>query len=92
VETCPSNIDAKQEVHISGDVAFAILQYVRATGDHSLIADEGFGEILMGLGDFWISMLTLNKSSCLYEIHGKFYLKKLFRCRHIFRFMSCVLD
>ena len=58
-------------MHISGDVALAIMQYVRATGDQSLITDEG-GEILMGLGDFLISMLTLNTTSGLYGIHGKF--------------------
>ena len=59
-------------MHISGDVALAIMQYVRATGDQSLITDQGFGEILMGLGDFWISMLTLNTTSGLYGVHGKF--------------------
>ena len=69
MEICRSSIDAKQEIHISGDIAIAIDLYVRATGDHSLITDDGFGEIVMGIADFWISAMNLNESSGLYEIH-----------------------
>jgi trehalose/maltose hydrolase-like predicted phosphorylase len=43
-----------EEHHISADVAYAIWQYVRATGDHAFLEQQG-AEILMETARFWAS-------------------------------------
>ena len=43
-----------EELHVTGDVAFAIGQYVEVTGDHDYLHDEG-AEILFDTARFWVS-------------------------------------
>ncbi len=48
----------KQEQHISADVAYAVWQYWRATGDEGFLLDAG-AEILLETGRFWSSRAQL---------------------------------
>ena len=57
VETCcpPSwSIIGDKEVHISGDIAWAVWQYWMATGDLTWLQQQGY-PILRGIADFWVS-------------------------------------
>ena len=48
----------KQEQHISADVAYAVWQYWRASGDEGFLLDAG-AEILFETGRFWASRAQL---------------------------------
>ena len=48
----------KQEQHISADVAYAVWQYWRATGDEGFLLDAG-AEIMLETARFWASRATL---------------------------------
>jgi kojibiose phosphorylase len=56
-----------QEIHISADVAYAILQYWQATGDDAWMRDYG-AEIVLDTAIFWSSRVDLNIKSERYEI------------------------
>ncbi|MES2255577.1 MAG: glycosyl hydrolase family 65 protein [Pseudomonadota bacterium] len=69
VEATPENVvgpdrqvvevlSGKQEQHISADVAYAIWQYWRATGDEDFLRDAG-AEILFETARFWSSRALL---------------------------------
>lgn len=62
---------AHQEIHINGDISFAIMQYFWASGDTNIFIKEPFGRIILGIGDFWISRLHYNATRQLYDIIGK---------------------
>lgn len=58
VEVCPTwAATGAREQHISGDVAFAVMQYWRATGDKAWLAAYGY-PIVKGVADFWVSRMT----------------------------------
>lgn len=46
-----------EEVHVTGDVAYAIGRYVEATGDREYLREEG-AEILFDTARFWLSRCT----------------------------------
>jgi trehalose/maltose hydrolase-like predicted phosphorylase len=48
----------RQEQHISADVAYAVWQYLQATGDDDFLLDAG-AEILLETGRFWASRAGL---------------------------------
>lgn len=58
-----------QEHHISADVAFAVWQYWKATGDDGFFAEAG-AEILLETARFWASRGA-------FESDGKFHLREL---------------
>ena len=71
-EVCPEAIYSKEEIHISGDISWAILQYIYATNDTSIIKEEQrFGHILTGIANFFVSVLKWNDTRSFYEIRGK---------------------
>ncbi len=47
---------ADNEVHITADVAFAVMHYYRATQDYDFLRDEGL-EILLETARFWIDRI-----------------------------------
>ena len=55
------------EQHISADVAYAVFQYWRITGDQSFLLEYG-AEILMEVARFWGSRATWNPAHKYYEI------------------------
>jgi beta-phosphoglucomutase len=55
------------EQHISADVAFAVFQYWRVTGDRSFMLDYG-AEILLETARFWGSRAAWNPARACYEI------------------------
>jgi protein-glucosylgalactosylhydroxylysine glucosidase len=56
VETTPHFAvqNAKQEIHVNGDVALAQWQYYQATGDSTWLSAEGF-PVIRETADFWVS-------------------------------------
>jgi kojibiose phosphorylase len=55
------------ELHISSDVAYAVWQYWRATGDDGFLADYG-AEIILDTAVFWGSRVEWNDQRARYEI------------------------
>jgi trehalose/maltose hydrolase-like predicted phosphorylase len=62
---------ARGELHISGDVVFAIMQYYWATGDVTIFTNDVYDDIITGVADFWISKLVLNETLGKYVTLGK---------------------
>jgi trehalose/maltose hydrolase-like predicted phosphorylase len=57
-ETCPTTAETGiREIHNSGDVAFAVWQYYRATKDMNWLKQIGW-PLLSGIADFWVSRST----------------------------------
>ena len=70
VETSPSETCATQEIHINGDISFAMQQYLLATGDTEIINTSLFRATVFGIADFWISRLQYNDTRHLFDING----------------------
>lgn len=70
IEACPVEADGprNREIHVTGDVAFSILQYLYSTGNYSEVSDGPYGEILMGICDFWVSRSNYSATKKAYEI------------------------
>lgn len=58
-----------EEHHISADVAFAVLQYVQATGDRAFLLDYG-AEIVFDVARFWASRAAR-------EADGRYHIRKV---------------
>ncbi len=58
-----------EEIHITGDIAIAIMQYYRATDDTEFMEMHGV-EILIQTARFWASRLEWNPDSSRYEIRN----------------------
>ncbi len=52
-------LSGKQEQHIAADVAYAVWQYWRATGDDAFLLEAG-AEIVLDTARFWASRTTLD--------------------------------
>ncbi len=57
-----------KQVHISAAVAYALLKYLRVTGDLSVMEEGGF-EMLLECARFYYSLLLRRAGSEVYEIH-----------------------
>ncbi|WP_027965229.1 glycoside hydrolase family 65 protein [Halalkalibacillus halophilus] len=55
------------EQHITADIAFAVDQYVRITGDQTFLNDYGY-EMIFECANFWASRLEWNAQETRYEI------------------------
>ncbi len=55
------------EIHISADVAFAVDEYYRFTGDTDFMEKNGY-EIIFETAKFWLSKMEKNEKSGKYEI------------------------
>jgi kojibiose phosphorylase len=56
-----------QEVHVSADVAYGILTYVAATGDHEFLVDFG-AEVLFETSRFWVSRAEYDPATDRYAL------------------------
>jgi len=70
VETSPSDVCATQEIHINGDISYAMQQYLLATGDTEIINVSSYKAAVFGIADFWISRMKYNTTKRLYDING----------------------
>ncbi|RZN36646.1 MAG: glycoside hydrolase family 65 protein [Methanosarcinales archaeon] len=57
----------EREHHITGDVAYAVYQYYRATADTEFLLDYG-AEIILETARFWAGRVTYNNTSGKYDI------------------------
>ena len=58
-----------EEIHRNGDIAFAIFNYIRHTGDDNYMADYGL-EVLIGISRFWSQRATYSENLNKYVILG----------------------
>ncbi len=58
---------ADEQIHISADVAYALWQYVQATGDTAFLVEYGL-PIAIEVARFFVSRATLNPISGRYEL------------------------
>lgn len=58
-----------EEIHRNGDIAFAIYNYTRYTGDTSYVLHEG-SEVLMAIARFWADRVHFSQRHQQYMIHG----------------------
>ena len=70
VETTESEICATQEIHINGDISYAMQQYLLATGDTDILNVSSYRTVVFGIADFWISRLQYNETRHLFDIDG----------------------
>jgi len=70
VETSPSETCANQEIHINGDISYAMQQYLHATGDTQITSVSSYKAVVFGIADFWISRMQYNSTKQLFEING----------------------
>ncbi|HAT54159.1 MAG TPA: family 65 glycosyl hydrolase [Lactobacillus sp.] len=58
-----------EEIHRNGDIAFAIYNYTRYTGDKSYVLHEG-SKVLTEISRFWADRVHFSKRNQQYMIHG----------------------
>ncbi|MEA4812298.1 MAG: glycosyl hydrolase family 65 protein [Anaerolineaceae bacterium] len=57
------------EIHISGDIAYACLQYWKASGDDAFMLQKG-AELVLQTAVFWASRLEWNPKAARYELNN----------------------
>ena len=72
-DVCPAEEVSKYELHVNGDIAFAVQQYISATWDKQFLAKEKGWELVTGLADFWASRSEYDESKKAYGIKSKSY-------------------
>ncbi|MDH5106195.1 glycoside hydrolase family 65 protein [Lentilactobacillus diolivorans] len=58
-----------EEIHRNGDIAFAIYNYTRYTGDTSYVLNEG-SKVLTEISRFWADRVHFSQRKQQYMIHG----------------------
>ena len=58
-----------EEIHRNGDIAFAIFNYTRYTGDTSYVLNEG-SKVLTEISRFWADRVHFSERHQQYMIHG----------------------
>ncbi|MDM7517258.1 glycoside hydrolase family 65 protein [Lentilactobacillus sp. TOM.63] len=58
-----------EEIHRNGDIAFAIYNYTRYTGDNSYVLHEG-SKVLTEISRFWADRVHFSQRKQQYVIHG----------------------
>lgn len=58
-----------EEIHRNGDIAFAIYNYTRYTGDKSYVLNEG-SKVLTEISRFWADRVHFSQRNDQYMIHG----------------------
>jgi beta-phosphoglucomutase len=61
--------NGEREIHISADIAYAVWQYWRATGDDVWMRDRG-SEIILDTALFWLSRVEWHEKQQRYELCG----------------------
>ncbi len=61
--------NGEREIHITADIAYAVWQYWRATGDDVWMRDRG-SEIILDTALFWLSRVEWHEKQQRYELCG----------------------
>ncbi|KAK2141514.1 hypothetical protein LSH36_1090g00111 [Paralvinella palmiformis] len=69
-ETCPWDLAALYQIHITADVSYAIRQYLYTTEDVHFVVNGGGKELVMEIARFWESRSVLRDDDKGYEILG----------------------
>ena len=60
-------LNGKFELHVTADIAYAVWQYWRVSGDDDFLRDYG-AELLLSTAQFWVSRASVRANSQKYEI------------------------
>ena len=71
IETTPSDQCAKFEIHVTGDVGLAILNYLYVTNDTKTMNDNLLVQMSRDIADFFLGRLVYNKMEDRYELYSK---------------------
>ncbi|XP_038059781.1 protein-glucosylgalactosylhydroxylysine glucosidase-like isoform X2 [Patiria miniata] len=69
-EVCPAEIYSLQEIHINGDISFAVQQYLHVLRDVDFLKNRRGYEMISELAKYWESRVEFNNASGYYEIKG----------------------
>ncbi|MCB0706875.1 MAG: glycoside hydrolase family 65 protein [Saprospiraceae bacterium] len=58
-----------EEIHRNGAIAYAIMDYIRYTGDKEYLVDYGL-EVLIGIARFWNQRVHFSERRGMYVMHG----------------------
>ena len=70
IDVCPAVPESKDEIHITGDIAFAVQQYLYATNDTDFLLNKGGFDMVKGIGEFWAGRVQYSNSLHAYTIYG----------------------
>nr|XP_054758478.1 protein-glucosylgalactosylhydroxylysine glucosidase-like [Lytechinus pictus] len=68
VEVCPATPYPTNELHISGDIAFAVQQHLWATNDTTFLEDHDGFEMIKSIAEFWENKVEYNQTLEAYTI------------------------
>ena len=80
IEVTDDDIYGIREIHINGDISFALRQFWWSAADREKLLDRNaskFVDVAFGLADFWVSRMMYNNSLGQYVINGAFKLFSL---------------
>ena len=77
LDVCPMKVYSDFEQHVTGDIAFAVKQYVMMTEDRDFLR-EGGADLVDDIAKFWESRAIFNTTTNRYEIYGNAKLKHCF--------------
>lgn len=63
---------ANYEHHVTGDVAYALEQYLYMTQDLDFLKYERGAELVEAIADFWVSRVVRDDKTNKYVIRGQF--------------------
>ncbi|XP_071492850.1 protein-glucosylgalactosylhydroxylysine glucosidase-like [Diadema antillarum] len=69
MEVCPATPYPTHELHITGDIAFAVQQYLSATNDTDFLLQERGFEMIIEIAEFWASKAKFDQSRKMYTIN-----------------------
>jgi len=58
-----------EEIHRNGAIAYAVMNYIRYTGDRGYLLDGGL-DVLIGIGRFWVQRASWSENKKAYVILG----------------------
>lgn len=66
---CPEEVYSNFEIHVNGDIGFAVEQYWMATGDSDWLKEIGI-PLIRGIAEFWSSRVTYDQEREEYVINA----------------------
>lgn len=71
-ETCPWDLAAKYQIHVTADVSYALRQYIYVTDKNSAqdFLNNNGSSLALEIGRFWESRVTIDDNDT-YNIIGK---------------------
>lgn len=69
-DVCPAKPCSLREIHINGDISFAVQQYLHVLRDVDFLKNRRGYEMISELARYWESRVEFNNTSGYYDITG----------------------